>query len=179
MRMFCLGVNELNQLSWNERVAHYPEVGLGIRERLEDPEVLRNPEIFKESVYALAVIIDFEQRNKSPDSVELIEEIVNTNFSRIMSIINDNPDFLGYRTLFFLGRSGKIEAVDFIFEWIRNNPEKAQRELYNLASALGKQNLYKKYESQISQHLDDLMRTRDKTLLQTAKNLDKIIRLRM
>ncbi len=81
--------------------------------------------------------------------------------------------------MFFLGRSRKKEAVDFIFEWIRNNPEKAQRELENLAFALGKQNLYKENEITIGQHLDNLMRNGDETLLQIAIKLDEMIRLRM
>lgn len=172
-------INELGLLSWKKRVAHYPEVRSVIKERLEDPKVMCNPEIFKELVYTLAIVVDFEQRNKSPDSRELIEELVDDNFTLIATVIDSNPKFLGYRTLFFLGRSGKKEAVEIVFKLMKNNPEKALREIENLGFALGKQNLYEKHQLLIDDQIDDLMRSHKEIFNKVAKKLDEIIRKRM
>jgi len=172
-------INQLRLLSWKERVAHYPEVRLGIRELLEDSKAILNPEIFKELVYTLSIVVDFEQRNKSPDSRELVKELIDDNFSAIASVIESKPEILSRQTLFFLGRSGKKEAVEIIFKWMKNNPEKALREIENLGFALGKQNLYEKHQLLIDDKIDDLMRSHKEILQKVAKQLDEIIRRRM
>lgn len=98
---------------------------------------------------------------------------MDANFSRIVSIIETKHEYQDYRTLSFLGMSGRKEAVHAIFAWISTNPEKAKREIQNVSSALGKCNLYRKHMRLINESLDDLVRSGNPDLVQIADQIDE------
>ena len=140
---------------------------------LENPMLISDNGLFGEFVRILADILEFEQRHPNTNSKKMIESLLETTFDRVISIVNENPDHLGYNVCYFLGRSERREAVEFLFGKIEGNAEWAKQNLNGLSYALGKQGLRKKYRKLIDNRLDHLSRSENDGLVKFSEDLSR------
>lgn len=160
-------INQLQQLS-SKRVAHHPGVISGLKECLGNPEVVNDSEASGELVFTIARILEFEQGHPAPNSDRIIADLINETWNRI---VDRGPGLLDHATIFFLGLTGRKEAVEAIFRKIKEDPREAIQRINDLSIALGRQNLYKKYYKLINKRLDELTVSKNETLKEVAGKL--------
>lgn len=161
-------VDQLKQLSERKRVAHFPQVLKQIKECLKSPMLVHDFETFKILVVTISNILSFEKYHKPEDWDGIIEEIQNEISPKVISIIMENPEFPDFSIVTFLGRCGRKEAVEAIFEKIKSNPSEASPRS-DTAHALAE--LSFEYNSFVNQRFDALLKDKDKRLVELAKKL--------
>jgi len=162
-------IDQLEQLSDGKRVAHFPQVLQRIEEWLENSMLVHNSETFKKLVDTLSHILFFEQRHKPLNWDEIVERIQNRISPKAISIVRANPEFPDHHTIRFLGKCGKKEAVETIFEKIKSKPSEAHRRI-DTAHALAE--LYSKHKNLINQQFDALIKEKkNPALVEAAKKL--------
>jgi hypothetical protein len=164
---------QLRILSQGKRIAHLPGVIFAFEKCTKNPHIIKNNEIFEEMMRTLQNILSFEQENISPDSNKIIDEILSDTFQQTIRIINQTPHFPGHYSLGFLGKSGKREAVDLIFQKILAYPSELEsRELKDiLFYSLGRDGLYQSQHKTINKCLDELLLSGDKRLIEISTKI--------
>lgn len=165
-------VDQIKQLSERKRVANFPQVLQHIEECLESPMLVSNSETFKKLVNTLSNILFFEQYHKPPNMDKIVERIQNKISPKVISLVKENLEFPDFSTVMFLGRCGRKEAVEVIFDKIKSNPSVASKRS-DTAHALAE--LYFEHKRFINQQLDALLKDKDKTLVELAKELRRKI----
>ena len=167
-------IDKLHHMSASgKRLAHLVEFRSGIQDLLENPMLIEHPEILTKLLFTLARILEFEDEHKSPDSDKVVKLLLDNTLPKIIPMIEKDPEFPDNNRLFFLGKTGRKEAVDILLKKIRSHPSKA-RDNQDLARAL--RNLCTKHRKLINKNLEDLMRSKNEMHRKVAEYLSHNIR---
>lgn len=167
-------IRRLRLLSQNYRIAS-PKVIETLEECLENPRIIDNPESFEELAKLLTNILSYE-RGRIP---ALILKTTNGILNKIIEVLKRKLEFPSNYTIGFLCKSGKKEAVDLLFDKIREfkhglTSEQIEMAGYHMRAVRNPVQL-----KIINGNIDGLIRDDDERLKEIGKKLDELISWRL
>ena len=164
----------LTKLSYNKRIAHFPNVIQKIASLLEENIVLNKEEILNQFFECVNAILFFEQYYQGIDWKEICDRLVSATIEKAGMLLLENPND---HIISYLGRTNQKYAVDVIINMMKMHPVEANKnEFSSIVRAFGKDKLYKNHRELIEEELDNFLRSRDERLINLAKTLRKEIK---
>ena len=146
-RIILRRLKRLTKLSWNKRMAHYPNVIEKISSLLDKTEVVDNDDNLSQLFECLSSILLFEQNNQGEKWKGVMERLVNATIEKATVLLLKCPNS---RITEYFGKTNRKNAVDLIFRLMKmHHIELGQNEYCNIIRALGRNGLYKHHNTLI------------------------------
>ena len=159
-------LEQLTKLSYNKRIAHFPNVIQNIAGLLDKVEVVDNERNLKQFFECLRAILFFEQTYKTEKWKKITERLVTATIEKATFLLLRCPNS---RIIEYLGMTGREYAVEVIFMLMQqHNIEANKNEFSSISTALGNDRLSKEHQKVIHENLDNFLRSKDERLIKLA-----------
>lgn len=164
-------IRRLRLLSQNSRVADLEFID-ALEECLENPKITNQKENFEEFINLLSNILRLERSQKT--SKQIVLKITNEILTKIIILLKKNSEFPGNYVISFLCETGKEEAINVLFEKIKEYKDEMSTKINDIGHILKGTGNSKQLKI-IKKNIYGLIRSNDNKLKYIGKKFDSYV----